>query len=72
MRIERDTLVDDVMRRHPAAIRAFLDHKMACVGCPIASFHTIEDACREHGVEVIGFLAALHAAIDAAAVARVA
>lgn len=52
-------LVDDVMRASPQTIRVFLKFKMGCVGCPIASFHTIEDACREHGVEPAGFLQAL-------------
>jgi len=40
--------VDEVMQRWPAAIRVFLDFRMACAGCPIAGFHTIADACREH------------------------
>ncbi|SFJ04032.1 hybrid cluster protein-associated redox disulfide domain-containing protein [Bosea sp. OK403] len=51
MPIEFTTLVDEVMRRWPATIRIFLDHKMHCVGCPIACFHTIDDACREHGAD---------------------
>src|SRR6185437_14832448 len=34
MLIDLDTLVDDVMSAYPATIRAFLDFKMACVGCP--------------------------------------
>jgi hypothetical protein len=29
------------------------------VGCPIACFHTVDDACREHGVDREAFLAAL-------------
>ena len=61
MTIDRDALVDDVMRRYPATIRTFLDHKMACIGCPIAGFHTVADACREHTVEEGGFLTALRA-----------
>src|SRR6188508_1909479 len=44
-------LVDDVMRRWPATIRVFLDHKMRCIGCPIAAFHTVDDACHEHQVD---------------------
>jgi len=43
--------VDQVMRRGPATIRVFLDSGMRCVGCPIASFHSIDDACEEHEVE---------------------
>ena len=59
MQIEEDTVVDDLMREIPATIRVFLAHQMHCVGCPIASFHTIGDACREHAVEIEGFLADL-------------
>jgi len=59
MRVEPDMTVDEVMRRWPATIRAFLDHRMRCVGCPIATFHTVDDACREHGVDRMVFLAAL-------------
>ena len=37
---------------------------MGCIGCPIGSFHTVEEACKEHHVDLGGFLAALS---DAAA-----
>ena len=63
MAIETQTLVDDVMRDAPETIRTFLEFRMKCVGCPIGCFHTVEDACREHDVELGRFLAALrHAA----------
>jgi hybrid cluster-associated redox disulfide protein len=62
--IEGYSLVDDVMRRAPATIRVFLDFKMNCVGRPIASFHSVEEACHEHGIQVTVSLAALR---DAAA-----
>lgn len=57
--VDLDSLVDDVMRDFPATIRVFLDHRMHCVGCPIASFHSVEDSCRAHGVNAEMFLAAL-------------
>jgi hybrid cluster-associated redox disulfide protein len=41
----------------------FLTFKMQCVGCPIACFHTVDDACREHGVDRDSFLNALRAVI---------
>jgi hybrid cluster-associated redox disulfide protein len=59
MAIGSHLLVDDVMRRWPATIRVFLDFKMSCVGCPIAGFHDIDDACREHGADRQSFLSAL-------------
>ncbi len=64
MSIEATQLVDDVMRRWPATIRVFLSHKMRCVGCPIACFHSVDDACREHGADRARFLADLRAAVD--------
>ena len=59
MTISSHLLVADVMRRWPATVRVFLDFRMGCVGCPIASFHDIEEACREHGTDQASFLAAL-------------
>jgi hybrid cluster-associated redox disulfide protein len=59
MPIKFDDLVDEVMRSHPTTIRVFLDFKMGCVGCPIACFHTVDNACAEHGVDRGAFLRAL-------------
>jgi hybrid cluster-associated redox disulfide protein len=64
MAIEPDNLVDDVMREWPETIRVFLEFRMRCVGCPIGAFHTVDDACREHGVDRARFLAALRARAD--------
>jgi len=61
MTIGLDDIVDDVLRRQPATFRIFLDYKMRCIGCPIARFHTIGEACRAHHVEPTAFLAALQA-----------
>jgi hybrid cluster-associated redox disulfide protein len=60
--VQYETLVDEVMRDWPATIRVFLDFRMRCVGCPIACFHTVDDACREHHVDRTAFLAALRVA----------
>jgi hybrid cluster-associated redox disulfide protein len=63
MSVESNLIVDDVMRKWPATIRVFLDHKMRCVGCPIACFHTIDDACREHSVDRAAFLTKIRAVV---------
>jgi hybrid cluster-associated redox disulfide protein len=57
--IDSDSIVADIMRDFPALICVFMDFRMHCVGCPIARFHTVNDSCREHGVEAEEFLAAL-------------
>ncbi|MFL9828274.1 DUF1858 domain-containing protein [Rhodoplanes sp. SY1] len=67
MTIRPNRLVADVLSDAPATLRVFLDFHMRCVGCPIASFHTLADAAREHGVDLDRFLAALHAAAVAPA-----
>ena len=43
--------VDQVMNRWPASIRVFMDFRMSCVGCPIATFHSVEEASREHAID---------------------
>jgi hybrid cluster-associated redox disulfide protein len=48
-----------VMNRWPATIRVFLDFKMGCIGCPIATFHSVDEASQEHDIDKAAFLAAL-------------
>jgi hybrid cluster-associated redox disulfide protein len=54
--------VDEVMRQWPPTIRVFLDFSMHCVGCPIAPFHSVEEACREHGIDLAEFFQRLQTA----------
>ena len=54
--------VGEVMTNWPATVRVFLDFRMGCIGCPIAEFHRVDDACREHGIDRDQFLAALQLA----------
>jgi hybrid cluster-associated redox disulfide protein len=65
MQIGFDDIVGEVMTARPATIRVFLDFRMGCVGCPISAFHTVDDACKEHGVDRYEFLAALRVAAEA-------
>lgn len=65
--LDEDMTMDEIMRRWPATIRVVLDHGMLCVGCPIASFHTVEDAVREHNLDGERFRHDLKAVIGGAA-----
>ena len=65
MPIGFDDIVGEVMDARPATIHVFLDFRMGCVGCPIAAFHSVDDACKEHGVDRDKFLAALRATAEA-------
>jgi hybrid cluster-associated redox disulfide protein len=59
------TTMDEMMRRWPPTIRVLVRHRMLCVGCPIASFHTLSDAAREHGMDEKSLRRELEAAIAA-------
>lgn len=60
-----DLPLADLMAAWPATIPVFLRHRMLCVGCLIAPFHTIVDACAEYGLDQRAFVAELRAAIAA-------
>ena len=57
--------IDYIMRTEPATVATLVKHKIACVGCPIAPFHTLEDVCCEYGLESGAFLRELSGMIDA-------
>ncbi len=59
-----DDPVGKVMDLYPATIRVFLAYGMRCVGCPIACFDTVDDACTEHRVDRDVFLRALREAAE--------
>lgn len=63
-RYTHDMCMDEIMRLWPATIRVILDHGLLCVGCPIAPFHTVDDAIRAHGIEGDEFRKALMDAIN--------
>lgn len=52
-----------VFARCPEVAAVFRARGMACLGCPIAPFHTVFDACAEYGLDEIAFRAALQAAV---------
>jgi len=54
-----DMTVDQVMNLWPASIRVFMNFKMSCVGCPIATFHSVDEASREHKIDAAALLGAL-------------
>ena len=54
-----DMTVDQVMTRWPASMRVFMEFGMSCVGCPIAAFHSVDEASREHAIDAAALLGAL-------------
>lgn len=54
-----DHTVAEVLANWPQAIRVFLDHNMACVGCAMSSFDTVAEAVANYGGVLDSFLAEL-------------
>lgn len=51
-----------IFRTWPTTARVFLAYRTACVGCPIARFHTVCDTCVEYRLNEQAFRAELRAA----------
>lgn len=44
--------IAELVTMHPVAARVLMNYRMHCVGCDIAPFETIADACAVYGVAV--------------------
>lgn len=58
-----DLTLEELMTHWPVSVSVFIKYRMHCVGCLIAPYHTIIDACIEHGVNEDDFRAELFHAI---------
>lgn len=63
--IASESLVQEVVERHPQAIAIFARHGLQCVGCYISPYHTIADSAREYAVALDALLAELNQAVAA-------
>ncbi len=63
--IDRTITVSDLLEAYPAAAPAFAARGLACVGCPMARFETLEDVAAAYAIDLgglIGQMVALTAA----------
>jgi len=58
-----DLTVAAVLTRWPQSARAFLDQRMACVGCEFSAFDTLREALDIHAVPHAAFFAAFERAL---------
>ena len=57
--------IADLLARWPQTVTAFALYRMACPGCPISRFHTVQDACIEYGADENLFRAELRKTVSA-------
>ena len=60
VKIEKDTIIGEVLDVAPQAAPLFLSIGMHCLGCPSARGETVEQACMVHGIDPDEFLEALN------------
>lgn len=60
-KIEKETIIGDVLDIAPETAPLFMAIGMHCLGCPASRGETVEEACAVHGVDVDEFLKHLNA-----------
>ena len=63
VKIEKDTIIGDILDIAPQSAPLFFAIGMHCLGCPSSRGETVEQACMVHGVDVNALLEQLNANI---------
>ena len=65
VKIEKETIIGDILGVAPQAAPLFFAIGMHCLGCPSSRGETVEEACMVHGVNVEALLNAINEQIAA-------
>lgn len=65
VKIEKETIIGDVLDIAPQTAPLFLSIGMHCLGCPSARGETVEQACMVHGIDCEAFLEKVNEFIEA-------
>lgn len=65
VKIEKDTIIGDILDVAPQTAPLFMAIGMHCLGCPASRGETVEEACMVHGIECEPFLTQLNRFIEA-------
>jgi hybrid cluster-associated redox disulfide protein len=60
MKVERETLIKDIVKMGPGAIEILMNFGMGCIGCPASQAESIEQAAAVHGIKVEKLLESLN------------
>ena len=59
-KIEKTTIIGDILDIAPETAPLFLSIGMHCLGCPSSRGETVEEACMVHGVNAVELLVELN------------
>lgn len=60
MKIDKDTLIGELISQKPEAVNVLMKYEMGCLGCPSAQMETIEQASYIHGIDLEELLTKLN------------
>ncbi len=63
MAITKNSIIGDVLDKHPETAELFFSIGMHCLGCPASRGETIEEACMVHGADVDALVNSLNEAV---------
>ncbi len=63
MEITKNSIIGDVLDKHPETAQIFMSIGMHCLGCPASRGETIEEACMVHGADADALVKAINTAL---------
>ena len=63
MAITKNSIIGDVLDKHPETAELFFSIGMHCLGCPASRGETIEEACMVYGADVDALIDSLNEAV---------
>lgn len=63
MAITKNSIIGDVLDKHPETAELFFSIGMHCLGCPASRGETIEEACMVHDADVDALINSLNEAV---------
>ena len=60
MKVERETLIKDIVKMGPEKIQILMSFGMGCIGCPSSQNESIEQAAVVHGIDVDDLLQSIN------------
>lgn len=52
MKIDKNTLIGDLINKKPNSVNVLMSCEMGCLGCPSAQMETLEQAAYIHGIDL--------------------
>jgi hybrid cluster-associated redox disulfide protein len=67
--IKKEMSIGEAVRAFPHSAKIMMQHGLHCIGCHVASYETIEEGCRGHGMsdeQIDAMIKEINAALSAA------